>query len=407
MPLPSRAVVGLFAGALVASGMLLSGPPAQAASSITIWADPVHAPVLTTLLADGIDGVPVTVVTKDLAAIRTELALATPDIAPDVVWADQAWSGELAASGTIVPVVPGKAARASIPPNLLSGFQVGAVRYGLPVQVSNVALITNSTLVTTQPSTFAELSSMALALKKAKKAKVQFAVAQGEGSDGVSMYPMFSGLGGYLFGRDAAGSVDPKDVGVANPVFLKNSVQVDAWNSSRLIKSALTVEQARDAFVTGKSAFWVAGPEELGTILTLPFQYRITRVPPMLATVKAVPLLRIQGAMLTSFAKGHGVDAAARKIVTRRLATVPAQKALAAASGWIPANVKAAAGANDRLRAIAAAGVDGVPFPNVPQSAALWGPYGTAWRVSTSGASATPASSAFSIAQKAIKTSIG
>ena len=56
-----------------------------------------------------------------------------------------------------------------------------------------------------------------------------------------------------------------------------------------------------------------------------------------------------------------------------------------------------------RVRAIGNAGVDGVPMPNIPQAAALWGPYGTAWLTSTSGSSATPAAQAFQIAEKAVR----
>ena len=51
------------------------------------------------------------------------------------------------------------------------------------------------------------------------------------------MYPFFSGLGGYVFGTNKAGNLDPSDIGVANPKFLKNAPLIDKWNKEGLIRS--------------------------------------------------------------------------------------------------------------------------------------------------------------------------
>ena len=51
------------------------------------------------------------------------------------------------------------------------------------------------------------------------------------------MYPFFAGLGGYVFGMNKAGNLDPKDVGVANPLFMKNAKIIDSWNKEGLINS--------------------------------------------------------------------------------------------------------------------------------------------------------------------------
>ena len=59
------------------------------------------------------------------------------------------------------------------------------------------------------------------------------------------MYPFFSGLGGYVFGRNQAGNLDPSDIGVANPVFLKNAKLIDKWNKEGLINSKADHSTAR------------------------------------------------------------------------------------------------------------------------------------------------------------------
>lgn len=403
-----RTIVAGAAAAGLGAAALVGAPGAQAAGSITIWTDAAHAPVITQLLPDGYKGYTLNVVTKELTAIRDELATVPEGSAPDLIWGDQEWSGTLAAAGSIVPVPLTPAAIAAFRPNVLSGFQFGFGRYGVPVQISNLALITNAALVPKAPATFAELSKTALALKAAGKVRVPFAVPQGVDSTGVSMYPLFSGLGGYLFGKNAAGSLDPYNLGLASKAMLRNASRVDTWNSTGLIKSSLTANAARKAFIRGKSPFWMAGPEDLATLKSLTFAYRITTVPPIVAGFKPVPLLRVHGFMVTKFAEVHGVRDVASRLAGRVMTRPASQLALANASGWNPANTTAATQVVEkRIQFIGLAGADGVPFPNIPQAASVWGPYGSAWLTSTSGAEATPAKDAFTAAQEAVKAALG
>ena len=113
--------------------------------------------------------------------------------------------------------------------------------------------------------------------------------------------------------------------------------------------------------------------------------------------------------MVTRWAARHDVEEPAVRLVGRLMARPKAQLALSAVQGWYPANTKAAATVptgGGRIRAIGNAGVDGVTMPNIPQAAAVWGPYATAWTSSTSGEAATPAKKAFRIAQRAALATI-
>ena len=400
------AVTALVGAVIVGT---LTAPAAQAADGIVVWADAGHAPVIQQLTADGYKGTPVTVVVKDPATVRNELATVAPKEAPDVVWGDLAWTGELAPVGTIIPVQMSKKVREQFRPNVLIGSNVGGERYGVPVQISNLALITNTKLVPQQPATFAALSELALKLKKDKKVKVPFALPQGEGTSPWSTFPLFSGVGGYLFGRDAKGALNPSDVGLASQRLKANAALIDGWNASGLIDSTLTAERARNAFAKGNSPFLLAGPEDLQYLLGLGFPYRIGTVPPMVSGVKPVPLLTVQGFMVTRWAARHDVEEQALQLVSRLMARPKAQLALSAVQSWYPANTKAAATVptgGGRIRAIGNAGIDGVTMPNIPQAASVWGPYATAWTSATSGEAATPAKKAFRIAQRAAVASI-
>ena len=95
--------------------------------------------------------------------------------------------------------------------------------YGVPTQIENIGLVVNTSLVKV-PTTFAQLEQEALAFKK-KVARGTFGIAvqQGSAGDAYHMYPFFSGLGGYVFGTNSAGNLDPSNIGVANKTFLKNA----------------------------------------------------------------------------------------------------------------------------------------------------------------------------------------
>ena len=405
----SRVLTAVVAAGAVAAATLTGSPAAQAATPIVVWADAPHAAVLSTLLAKGFQGTPVEVVTKDLATMQNDLTAAKAGTAPDLVWGDLAWTGQLASAGTIVPITMTAKRAAKFRPSVRAGNQVGKAFYGVPVQISNLALVTNTTLVPKQPATFAELSAKALRLVKNKKAKVPLAIAQGSGANPYTTFPLFSGLGGYLFGTAKGGGLDPLDVGLSSKAMKKNAGQIDAWNKAGLLDPSLTTDAARTAFVKGKAPFWLAGPEDLATLMKLSFVYRIGALPPIVSGKKAAPLLTIHGFMVTKFAEKHGVAEQAGALAAKYLTRPGVQQQLAAASGWYPANTVAAAKVSTgggRIKAIGNAGVDGVPMPNIPQAGFVWEPYGTAWSVSTAGPSATPAKKAFTIAQRAAVSAI-
>ena len=292
-------------------------------------------------------------------------------------------------------------------PFALSGFKYGSGIYGIPTQIENVAMITNANLIKTQPTTFADISTQALALKKAGKVTVPFAVPQGANGDAYHMYPLFSGLGGYIFGTTASGSLNVKDVGLDNPTFRKNQGLIDQWNKTGLINSKVDYGIAKTAFTTGKSPFWITGPWELDAIKALPFKYRVTAVPTIVSGLQPVPFLGAQGAMVTKYAADHGVQVGANALVTQFMASAPYQAKLAAADGRTPANIAAAKAVTDPvLKAFGAAGTGGIPMPNVPQMASVWGALGGAWVNSTKGKGAMPAAKAFAQAQAAVKKAI-
>lgn len=402
--------LGVLAGALGFGSVLAAAPVQAAPNTLTIWVDQKRIANYREVIPQGGDykGYKVEWVPKDFGKIRDDLATVSADNAPDVIFGAHDWTGALAANGLIVKLNVPSATIKSLFPYALTGFKYGSGIYGIPTQIENVAMITNRNLVKTAPKTWDELATTALALKKAGTVTVPFAVPQGANGDAYHMYPLFSGLGGYVFGTTSTGAVNVNNVGLDNKTFRQNNALINEWNKTGLINSKVDYGIAKTAFTTGKSPFWITGPWERDAIAALPFKYSVTTVPPIVAGLAPVPFLGAQGAMVTKYAAEHGVQIGANAIVTQLFASPDFQGKLAAADGRTPANIVAAKAVSDPiLKAFSAASKGGVPMPNVPQMASVWSALGGAWVNSTKGAGATPAQKSFAQAQATVKKAIG
>jgi arabinogalactan oligomer/maltooligosaccharide transport system substrate-binding protein len=120
----------------------------------------------------------------------------------------------------------------------------------------------------------------------------------------------------------------------------------------------------------------------------------------------SVPFLGVQGFMVTKFATVHGVDSAAKDLVTNFMAGPSAQTQLAAANGRPPANIKAKS-SDPVLAQFSNASKGGVPMPNIPQMSSVWGDLGQAWVRSTKGSGSMAAAKSFKAAARSIAAKIG
>ena len=408
-----RAAAGLVVASFAAVVAVSSGSSATSQSTkLVIWADADRVPAVTQVAnawAAG-KGVTVQVVQKQMGPIRTELSTVAVDTAPDVIVGAHDWVGEVSANGSVLPISPSAATKKQFPAYALNSFSYGtAIKklYGAPVALENVALVTNTKLAKV-PTSFADLEKQALAAKKKTKAQVGLAVQQGSGGDAYHMYPFFSGLGGYIFGTNKAGNLDPSDIGLANAKFLRNATLVDKWNKEGLIRSQVSADIAKELFLKGKVAYWVTGPWFLADIQKSGVKYAISGFPQIASGVKSAPFLGVQGFMVTKYSTAHGVESLAKDLVSNYMMRPASQLSLALANDRFPASTVAGAQVKDKdLKAFGKASSGGVPMPNIPQMSSVWQDLGAAWVRSTKGAGAIPARKSFIGAQKSIAQKIG
>ena len=382
-----------------------------AGPTLTIWTDQTRKDAVTQVASQWAaknPGVTINVVVQDFGGIRDKLGTVDAASAPDVIVGAHDWTGQLAANGLVEPIYLSAAVKKQFPAYTLNAFSYGlAVKklYGVPTQIENIGLVVNTALEKI-PTTFAQLEQEALAFKHKHSGNLAIAVQQGSGGDAYHMYPFFSGLGGYIFGTNSAGNLDPSNIGVANKAFLKNAKLIDKWNKEGLINSAVDGSTAQNAFIKKQAAFWVTGPWNSQLLEQSGLKFKVIQVP---AIVNAsVPFLGVQGFMVTKYADPHGVGGLAEDLVANYMTTPAAQLALAVANGRYPANTVAGKQVHDPVLAqFGKAGTGGVPMPNIPQMNSVWGDLGGAWVKATKGPGATPAATAFKGAARAIADKIG
>jgi arabinogalactan oligomer/maltooligosaccharide transport system substrate-binding protein len=401
----------LLAAAAVALLILAPGAPAagEQGPTLRIWTDQDRKAAVDRVTSawGRTKGINVDVVVKAFGNIQSDLKTVQAGQAPDVVVAAHDWTGALAADGLVVPIVPKKAVLKLVPKYARDAFSYGtgvARLYGAPTTLENVGLFVNTRLVKV-PKTWAQLEKAALAFKRKSPDNLAIAVQQGAGGDAYHMYPFFSGLCGYVFGKTKGGSLNPSNLGLGNKRFLKNAALVDRWNRQGLITSKVDSSTAQNAFLKGQAAFWITGPWNIDAVRKAGIRFQIIQVPKI--RCRSAPFLGVNGFMVTRFAATHGIESAAKDLVADYMMRAAAQQDLAAANGRYPANLTAGKRITDTaLRQIGRASTGGIPMPNIPQMGAVWEELGGAWVKSTKGSGATPARSAFSTAAANIRRKI-
>jgi arabinogalactan oligomer/maltooligosaccharide transport system substrate-binding protein len=408
----AAAIAALAGGAGAATDRTAGTPEARTApaTTIRIWSDRDRKAAVEQVAGAWArsTGATVEVVEKDFGKIRDDLRTVQEATAPDVIVGAHDWTGELAANGLVLPLFPRAALKRLVPGYALDAFSYGtAIKrlYGVPVAIENIGLMVNTRLARV-PRNWADLEAQALRFKNRRSGNLGIAVQQGANGDAYHMYPFFSGLCGYIFGKNRAGNLDPSDIGLSSPRFLRNAATIDRWNRTGLINAKVDDAAARDAFLKGRAAFWVTGPWNADTVTKAGVRFRVVPFPKI--SCNSVPFLGVQGFMVTKFATAHGVESLAKALVSSYMMGAGAQAALAGANGRYPANTQAGARVtNATLKSFGSASKGGVPMPNIPQMNAVWSELGGAWVKSTRGSGATKARTAFNTAARNIANKIG
>jgi maltose-binding protein MalE len=330
-------------------------------------------------------GVGVTVEVVDLTEIRNAMALgAAAGEGPDMVIIPHDNLGPMVENGAAAPIDLGTKAGEFLP-NAVAGFTYNGALYGLPIAVENIGFFRNTALVPDPVATWADVEEVGAAL-----------LASGQIDQVIEFpdltyntYPLYTSYGGYIFGRDAAGSFTSDDTGLANEGMVAGFTWVKHLVDEGLVSANVDWEASHVRFETGRSAFIMTGPWALNRFQTAGVPYAITAFPAAEAGGEpGYPFLGVQGIVINAnrdnvlLAQTFAVDFLATEENFQRIFEAEPRP-----SAW--ATVFASA-ADPDTAGFNAAGVNAVPMPAIPAMGYVWDAWVNAGALVVAG-DATPA----------------
>jgi arabinogalactan oligomer/maltooligosaccharide transport system substrate-binding protein len=290
---------------------------------------------------------------------------------PDLFIGTHEWLGALVPAGAVAPIVLGAKKTAFVPVTVQAFTYQGQV-YGVPFAFQNVALLRNTTLVPTTPTTWEDLVKTALELKKAKKVDLALGM---QVPDPYYQYPLFSAFGGYLFKEEPGGTFDTSDIGVDSSGGLEAARAFGEWTKDGLIDPNVTYDVMVEKFGSGKAPFAITGPWSIAQPDTgfkaKGVPYVVEPLPPVEGGTPK-PFVGVQGFMVSGYS--HNQDLA-RAFALQLMATDDAQIKLFEAGGRSPALMSAfdrIAATNPDVNGFGESGENGTPFPSISAVDDVW-----------------------------------
>lgn len=324
-------------------------------------------------------GVPVNVVKLDLGELPATVLRAAPqgEAADLFVGVPHDQIGNMADGGVLadmsVYATPGYLADLSEQARLAYTF--AGKLFGLPMFVEGPALIVNTDLVPAAPATYEEMIALAQELTTADTFGFMF-----DAPNFYFAYVYLRTFGGYVFGRDASGSLVATDVGLASEGAVRGAQALkDLRFAYDLIPSGVNYDVANGLFVDGSLAMIYNGPWAISQYRDAGVSVAVLPVPPLADGTEFGGFMGVQGVLMNQFSTNK-VDAANfAKWITR----ADAQISMAELSGRIPASEAAlrAVGDDPIIQGFGLALLNAEPMPNIPQMGQVWGPAGNALSV--------------------------
>ncbi len=345
-------------------------------SKITIWCSEKQVDILQRLGAEykAKTGIDVEVQQMDFGSIKPKfLNAAQAGNGPDIIIGPHDWVGELVVNGLLEPitVLPEKDKYYK---TALDAFTFNGQLYGVPYAMEAIALIYNKDFVEEPPKTIEEL------IKKAKEIDEEYeGEVRGFVYDAANFYfsaPFIFGYGGYVFKRTPKG-LDVHDIGLANEGAIKGAKLIKRFFDEGILQPGDNYNIMDSLFKDGSAAMIINGPWAVKAYKEAGVNYGVAPIPDLEPGKKAKPFVGVQGFMVN--AKSHNkvvaldflINFIARKEIFYKLyladPRIPSRK-----------DVLSMVKDNPDIVGFTKSASVGIPMPNVPEMAAVWGAMGDA-----------------------------
>lgn len=378
-----------------------SGAPERADADLVIWTDDNRQKALEGPAKEWADAQGITVAVQAVSQDLQTAFVAADGLGngPDIVVGANDWIGNLVQNASIVPVtIPDTSDFAQ---SAIDAMSQGGQLFGVPYAVETLGLYANNALTSVpNPATIEDM----VAAAKAGGAENPLCLQVGTTGDAYHMQPFFTSAGGYIFGKNADGTYNPKDVGIDSPGGIAAAKKIGELGAQGVLKTSISGDNSLALFNDGKCAYLVSGPWALADMQTAGIDYTLGAIPGFAGMNPAVPPAGVQGFFVAAngqnqaFAQQFVSDLASSTTITAGMFKTdqrsPAQTSLASEiAGEYPDLAKFG-------ELMAGAQV----MPSIPEMAAVWAPLGQAQSQIVDGADPE---STIKAAADQIRTAIG
>jgi maltose-binding protein MalE len=271
----------------------------------------------------------------------------------------------------------------------VSAFSYKGQTYGLPYAVENIALFRNTDLVPTAPATFEDLEKVALDLKAQGKVEIPLAIQQAPTADPYHNYPMYSGGGGYVFGTNPDGSLNPEDVGLDSEGGLAAAELWEKWTKEGLVSGSVSQDIMKEYFTSGKTPFVITGPWNLNDFEKAGVKFAVEPVPNIDGNPTR-PFVGVQGFMISAFSENKDL---AKTFLDECINNKEANLAFFEEQPRPPARKDAydEVKSDPFIQGFGAAAIQGEAQPNIKEMGAVWEAWTKAYQTIFNGGDGTQA----------------
>ncbi|HOP94738.1 MAG TPA: maltose ABC transporter substrate-binding protein [Dictyoglomaceae bacterium] len=351
--------------------LTLIGLSVAQTSKITIWCSEKQVEILQRLGEEfkAKYGVSVDVQYVEFGSIKSNFLTAAPQgKGADIIVGAHDWVGELAVNGLLEPI-PSFKDQKNFYDTALSAFTYGGKLYGLPYSMEAIALIYNKDYVKSAPRSMDSLITTAKRVNTAYKGKVRGFVTSA--AEFYYVAPVLFGFGGYVF-KDTPKGLDVTDIGLANPGAIKGAKLWKRFIDEGLLTSGDNYQIMDSMFKEGKAAMIINGPWAVKDYKDAGINYGVAAIPEVEKGKPAKPFVGVQGFMINSKSPNKVL---ARDFLTNFVATKDTMYKIYLADPRLPSrkDVLPLVKDNPDILGFTKSASNGIPMPNVPEMAAVWG----------------------------------
>ena len=225
----------------------------------------------------------------------------------------------------------------------------------------------------------------------AGKAESPFNLPVGELGDAYHMQPLYTSLGGYVFGTTPDGDYDPTQLGIGEEASLVVAQKIYdlGEKGQQVLSRSVSNDNSIALFAAGKSPFLLSGPWAQPDLNEAGLNYAAQPIPGFAGAGPAQPFTGVQGFFVAS----NGANKTfAQEFVVNTMNTEKSMQIMYDKAQLPPAltSLQQSAVATDpNLQAFLDSADAGEPMPSIPQMAAVFEPFGKSYAAIVGGADPT------------------